>query len=67
MKKYLIPVHVPPLFHAVDLQIHVNAGSLYAESEPVHAVQTVALVHPVQLLLQAKLLYNNFLFYKLLK
>ncbi len=48
-------MHVPPLFHAVDLQIHVNVGSLYSESEPLHVVQTVSLVHPVQLLLQAKL------------
>ncbi len=55
-------MQIPPLFHAVDLHMHVNAGSLYAESEPLHAVQTVALVHPVQLLLQAKLLNNNFLF-----
>ncbi len=57
-------MQVPPLFHAVDLQMHVNPGSLYDESESLHAVQTVPLVHPVQLLLQAKLLYNNFLFNK---
>ncbi len=48
-------MHVPPLFHAVDLQIHANAGSLNSESEPLHAVQAVTLVHPVHLLLQAKL------------
>jgi hypothetical protein len=36
-----MPVHVPPLFHAVDLQLHVYIGSLYAESEPLHPVQTV--------------------------
>jgi hypothetical protein len=54
-------VHVPPLFHAVDLQIQVYAGSLYAASEPMHPIQTVALVHPVQLLLQAKLLNHIFL------
>ncbi len=47
-------MHVPELFHEVDLQIQVNAGSLYAASEPPHAVQTVALVHYVQLLLHAK-------------
>ncbi len=46
-------MQVPVLFHAVDLQTHVNAGSLYAESVPAHPVQTVALLHPVQLLLQA--------------
>ncbi len=56
-------MQVPPLFHALDLHMHVNPSSLYAESELMHAVQTVALVHPVQLLLQAKLLNNNFLFY----
>ncbi len=47
-----LPVHIPALFHAVDLQVHVNAGSLSAESEPTHPVQTVELLHPVQLLLQ---------------
>jgi hypothetical protein len=46
-------VQVPALFHAVDMQTHVKAGSLYAASVPAHPVQTVALVHPVQLLLQA--------------
>ncbi len=46
-------MQVPVLFHAVDLQTHVNAGSLYVESVPAHPVQSVALVHPVQLLLQA--------------
>jgi hypothetical protein len=54
-------VHVPPLFHAVDLQTHVYDGSLYAESDPLHPMQTVALVHPVQLILQAKLLYHKFI------
>ncbi len=53
-------MHVPPLFHAVDLQTQVYAGSLYAASETIHPVQTVALVHPVQLLLQAKLLGHKF-------
>jgi hypothetical protein len=38
-------VHVPALFHAVDLQIQVNIGFLKAASEPLHEVQTVALVH----------------------
>ncbi len=47
-------MHVPPLFHAVDLQTHVNNGSLYVESEPMHDMQIVALVQEVQLLLQAK-------------
>ncbi len=47
-----MPVQVPALFHAVDLQTHVYVGSLYAESAPLHPVQAVALVHPVQLLLQ---------------
>ncbi len=46
-------MQVPALFHAVDMQTHVNAGFLYAASAPAHPVQTVALVHPVQLLLQA--------------
>ncbi len=45
---------MPPLLHAVDLHAHVNTGSLYSASEPAHPVQTVALVHPEQLLLQAK-------------
>ncbi len=49
-----LPVQVPALFHAVDLQAaHVYAGSLKAASGPAHALQTVALVHPAQLLLQA--------------
>jgi hypothetical protein len=48
-------VHVPPLFHAVELHIQVNVGSLKAASEPLHTVQTVALVHYVQLLLHAEL------------
>ncbi len=46
-------MQIPPLFHAVDLQIHVNKGSLYAASEPLHPVQMLALLHPVQLILQA--------------
>ncbi len=46
-------MHVPPLFHAVDLQKHAIAGSLNAESEPIHDMQAVALVQLVQLLLQA--------------
>ncbi len=55
-----IPVQIPILFHAVDLQAeHVNVGSLYAASIPAHPVQTVALVHPVQLLLQALLSQNK--------
>ncbi len=48
-------MHVPALFHAVDLQIQVNAGSLKAASEPLHTLHTVALVHYVQLLLHAEL------------
>ncbi len=52
-----MPVHIPPLFQAVDLQAHVYVGSLYAESAPLlQVVQIVALIHPLQLLLQAKLL-----------
>ncbi len=53
-------MHVPALFHAVDLHIHVNTGSLYDKSLPLHPVQIVALVHPVQLVLQAKLFFYNF-------
>ncbi len=48
-------MHIPALFHTVDLQIQVNAGSLKAASEPLHTVHTVALVHYVQLLLHAEL------------
>ncbi len=48
-------MQVPALFHAVDLQIHVNAGSLCISSKPLHAVQIVALMHYEQLLLQPKL------------
>ncbi len=51
--KLFLPVQIPPLFHAVDLQIQVNAGSLNDESEPLHPVQKVALVQPVQFVLQA--------------
>jgi hypothetical protein len=57
-------VHVPPLFHAVDLQAHVNNGSLYVESTPLHDVQIVALVHEIQLLLQAKFSLKYFYFKK---
>jgi hypothetical protein len=46
-------MQVPPLSHAVDLQLHVNAGSLYDESVPLHPVQIVSLMHPVHLILQA--------------
>ncbi len=46
-------MQVPALFQAVDMQAHANAGSLWAESVPAHPVQSVALLHPVQLLLQA--------------
>ncbi len=52
-------MQVPALFQDVDLQAHVNAGSLYAASVPAHPVQTVAPVHPVQLLLQAFLSQNK--------
>ncbi len=45
-----LPVHIPPLFHAVDLQIHVCVASLYPESEPLHPVQKVAFAHPLQLM-----------------
>ncbi len=48
-------MHVPALFHAVDLQIQVNVRSLKAASKPLHTVHTVALVHYVQLLLHAEL------------
>ncbi len=59
-----MPVHVPPLFHAEDLQTHVFAESLSAESEPLHPVQKVSFMHPVQLLLQAKLSKEILIFYK---
>ncbi len=61
LKVIFLPMHVPSLVHAVDLQAHVNCGSLKAESEPMHPVQTVALVHVVQLLLQAnfKIIEND--------
>ncbi len=48
-------MHVPALFHAVDLQIQVNVGSLKDASDPLHAVHTVAFIHYVQLLLHAEL------------
>ncbi len=48
-------MHIPALFHAVDLQLQVNAGSLKSASEPLHPVHSVALVHYVQLLLHAEL------------
>ncbi len=63
-------MQTPLLFHAVDLQTHVKVGSLYAESAPVHPMQLAAFVHPVHVLLQAKLSYSKFLFnkyYKLIK
>jgi hypothetical protein len=53
MEIFYLPKQVPALFHAVYLQAHVNAGSLKVESVPAHPVQTVALLHPVHLLLQA--------------
>jgi hypothetical protein len=66
MKIFDLPVQIPALFHAVDLQTHANTGSLKAASVPAHPVQTVALVHPVQLLLQAFLSQNkNFISNKL--
>jgi hypothetical protein len=51
--KFLLPVQIPPLVHAVDLQMQVNVGSLNDESEPLHPVQIVALVQPVQFVLHA--------------
>ncbi len=54
-KNNFLPIHVPPLFHAVDLQAHAYVVFLNAESEPLHPVQVIALVHPVQFELQAKL------------
>ncbi len=53
-------MHVPPLFHAVDLQPHAKAGSLKSESEPLHPVHTDALMHPVHLLLQAIIPKNTY-------
>jgi hypothetical protein len=50
---FILPVHIPPLFHAKELQTHVSNGFLKAESKPLHPMQVVALVHSVQLLLQA--------------
>ncbi len=48
-------MQIPSLFQAVGMQVlHVSSGSLNAASEPLHPVQTVELVHDVQLLLQAK-------------
>ncbi len=46
-------MQVPPLFHAVDLHTQVKLGSLYAASEPLQMVQTVAFAQDVQLLLHA--------------
>jgi hypothetical protein len=54
-------VHIPPLFHAVNLQTQVNDGSLKAESDPIQPMQAVALVQPLQLLLHAKLIYKFFI------
>ncbi len=55
-------MQVPPSFHAVDLQAHAEAASLYAESASIHPIQAVALVHPEQLALQA--IYHFFLITK---
>ncbi len=52
-------MHVPALFHAEEVQIQVDPGFLYAASEPLHTVHSVALVHYVQLLLHAVLKKNN--------
>ncbi len=60
-------MHVPALFHAVDLQTHVNAGSLCIASKPIHAMQTVELVHSVHLLLQPKLSKEIFINLLILK
>ncbi len=57
-------MHVPPLFHAVDLQAHANDGSLWSASKPLHPVQKVAFKHPVQSILQANSLLKIILFYK---
>jgi hypothetical protein len=54
VKIFLIPMHIPPLFHAVDLQAQTYAESLYSESVPLQPRQKVAFVHYVQLILQAK-------------
>ncbi len=56
-------MHIPPLLHVVDLQTHVNVGSLYTASKPLHPVHTAALVHPEQLLLQAIFFFQIFLIY----
>ncbi len=58
------PLQIPPSFHAVDLQIQVYVGSLYAESTPLHPVHIVASVHPVHVILQAILFEYKLLFYK---
>ncbi len=55
VKNNFLPMHVPPLFHAVDLHAHAYVVFLNAVSEPLHPVQVVVLVHPVQFELQAKL------------
>ncbi len=57
-------MQIPPSSHAVDLQIQVNVGSLYIESAPLHPVQLVEFVHPVQVVLQANLFKYKLLFYK---
>jgi hypothetical protein len=41
-----MPVHIPPLFHVVYLQIHVYNGSLKAASDPLHPMHSIALIHP---------------------
>ncbi len=51
-----MPVHAPPLFHDVDLQIQVNSGLLKSESNPLHTMHIVEFMHYVQLLLHAKLI-----------
>ncbi len=56
-------MHIPTLFHAVDMQLQVNVGSLKAASDPLHPVHTVALVHYVQLLLHAELKIQFFLLF----
>ncbi len=61
----MIPVHVPPLLKAEDLHSHVWAGSRSAESEPLHAMQNVAFMHSVQLLLQTFILDEIFLIIKI--
>ncbi len=49
-------MQVPALIHAVDLQAHANVGSLSTESVPIHPIQKVEFMHPLQLLLHAIIL-----------